>query len=205
MKKITLIVVLATMVVGVAEADFNMDWGNVEFGVYNVDGVENDGPFLSDTLVQLIWSENPISTGAAGGYLVGVNSFLPDEVILQSSYNTHVSNFGFWSPISDIYTDADVAVLPGATINAGYVYTRIFQDASATPGTYFIDAGEIDTSAYVWNHLIPATKIDAALAASVFVDQNGSTVIPEPMTLLMFGLSAMGLFVVRRVRCHYDC
>jgi len=196
MKKIVILICI-TMIASFGIADLAINWKNTSKGIYDVGGSGSTGPFITDGLAQLIWSPTGIQTGTPGAYNVVGGALLPGEILLTSTFTT--PNYGFWSSVDDIYTNADVG---GANINTGKFFTRIFQDHNASAGVFFIDVGEVDASAWVYNPGPPADPQtvygDNAVPATTTINANNTAVIPEPGTFGLMGLAGLGLFMARR-------
>ncbi|MEE9358731.1 MAG: PEP-CTERM sorting domain-containing protein [Sedimenticolaceae bacterium] len=200
MKK-TMAIVAVIAMAGVASADLAVDWASTA-GMYDVGGSGGGGPFITDGIVQLIWDASGSQTisGGAGGYNVGGGALLAGEFLL----NTAVINSGFgqWADGVGIYSDANVG---GADIASGVFFTRIFQDATGSVGSFFLDTGEM-AATLVYNAgppVDPASITDysgiAVVGASTgSIDANATTVIPEPATFGLMGIAGLGMFLARR-------
>jgi hypothetical protein len=180
-----------------AFADLAIDWKNTTKAVYQPGGSGGSGPFVTNGMIQLIWSASGITTTSGNGYDLEGGTLLPGEYLLATAYTTPL--YGFWSAISDIYVNTDVG---GANINSGYFFTRIFQNSTASLGAYFVDVGQVNAASWVYSYgppPDPATVYNTgSLSANVTINQNLTTVIPEPATMGLFGLGAIGTFLIRR-------
>ncbi len=112
-------------------------------GIYDVGGVGSQGPWVSTGKVQLVWSMDGIQADTSGVYPVEGGTPLPGEYVLEETYTTE---WGTWNETGNIYSNSAVG---GTEINSGYVFTRVFQTASASAGGYFLDIGEVNATDYL--------------------------------------------------------
>lgn len=181
MKKIMAIAMVA-MVAGITSADLSIDWtSGIAGGVYDDNGVD----FVEGGTAQLIWSTSPM-IDTAGAYDV---ANMADEFVLLTdvtgAYGQGFAGSGIWS-------NADVG---GNEISSGYFYTRIF---SATSDSFLDIAGGSPVLA-TYSATDPSTVYSDAVLAGVYtINQNGTTVIPEPATIGLMGIAGLGMFLARR-------
>ena len=81
----------------------------------------------------------------------------------------------------------------------GHFFTRIYQN-NGSNGEYFMDIAMGDGANYIYNPSNTSTVFsDNVVPAGVnWVGSNGTQVVPEPATALLFGVGGIGAFIVRR-------
>lgn len=185
----------------VAYSDLAINWSNSNQPVY-LDHA--GGPFVADgSLVQLIWSENGITTSQPGLYNIRGGSLLPGEYLLDST--TTGGGYGLWKRAlgndgGGLYSDTDVG---GADINAGYFYTRIFNNPPGDayhsyPFLFepnFVDVNQAASSSYNYDPLDPLSVYsDNALGGTPAV----IPAIPEPATAFLFVIGLSFTWLARK-------
>jgi hypothetical protein len=185
MKKIAIIALVA-MIAGIASADLSVDWKSESGAVTGSDGGTD---YLVGSTVQLIWSSSAAIT-AAGGYDLAALQSAGAFYVLDTTTTTPI-----WTGVGGIFGNADVG---GNNINSGYFYTRVFQSSGAL-GEYFLDIPMAAGGDYVYSATDPATTYSTdVVSGTPWVGANGTTVVPEPATIGLFGLGALSAWIIRR-------
>jgi len=205
MKKAIMIATVA--VAGVVCADLSTIFQNTQIIIDDGSGGLADG-----AKVQLIWSGAGIQTAGGGQFNVLNGATLGGEFVLAEtttfgSGGAQPAGNGLWQPVQDVYFNSDVG---GADINSGFFFTRIF-NATGAAGESFLDIGQVDASLWVYDDGStltppapdPATiyqenSVPGAAFSTQLLNQNGSTVIPEPATIGLMGIAGLGMFLARR-------
>ncbi len=181
MKKIAIIAV-AAMVTGIASADLAVAWKNTAGAVTAPSGGSS---YLVGSTVQLLWSAAGAVT-TAGSYNNVNGALLAGEQLLDSTISGVNSS---WN-------------LPGETFagdySGGAFFTRFFQSDGAG-GEFFLDVEMADGADWVFNSKDPTTTYKTDVVAGVLnINQNATTVIPEPATLGLMGVAGLGMFLARK-------
>ena len=187
-------------------ANFNSLTGPVTigFGVVGNEGTSlGSGPYLSGdstdwTSLQLSNSSTPqfpFVTGADFGIIFrGNGNFqaFSDGNLLQNDTNIHAEDFNLHQ-ISAVVSGVSGV---GSGFTGGGTLITLYADGSATPFASFSSAlGQIPAFT---NDQIAFGTSGGAIGA---VTNLSVTVTPEPGSLCLFGLGALGLLVVARRRC----
>jgi len=206
MNKRLFILVVATVTATLALADLSTDWRNSSKGIYDVGGAGSAGPFVVGGVVQLIWSPTGITTTTGNSYAVDASAIRGQITGIASEYvllRDITTTYGKFTGSTDVFTSADIG---GADINTGFFFTRIFQ-GDGSGGQFFLDTDAVDASLWVYDDgagnspPVPDTATiykENAIANTVWIDANNTTVIPEPGTFGLMGLAGLGLFMARR-------
>ena len=162
--------------------------------------VDNDGfsPLLGNgeqAFIQLIYAgaNNAIdSTGAGvGGTLLDAG----DDVVLWSGLGPVAVGGDFTTEFGTF----DAGNIPGAGINGGFVYGRIFQDSGAAASSYFYQG---TLSVNMPNVDLGATPPPLSTQYDLLPSSAGAIanmqVVPEPATLGLMGVAGLGMFLARR-------
>jgi hypothetical protein len=193
MKK-TMAVLMVVAVAGVASADLAVNAKNQTPLVR--EGFTSIGPgqgLEAGAYVQLLWKAD--NAGYQSDDLA--ESLLnPGEYLLRDGYADNVGLFNLTS--SPAFTDADVG---GADVNTGYFYARIFERGTVAPGDFFLEMGIQGPTLTEFDPLVaPSTySLNMGLdVAEVWIDSQGTTVVPEPATIGLMGIAGLGLVLARR-------
>jgi hypothetical protein len=193
MKK-TMAVLMVVAVAGVASADLAVNAKNQTPLVR--EGFTEVGPgqgLEAGAYVQLLWSAD--NTGYQSDDL---NDSLLNagEYLLREGY---AGNVGLFNLTSDpAFTSADVG---GADINAGYFYARVFERGTVAPGDFFLEMGITGPTLTAYDPLVPTSTYSFNMGADlteVWIDAQGTTVVPEPATIGLMGIAGLGLVLARR-------
>ncbi len=188
------------LVSSMAYADFSVQFRNRDVAVTTDGTVGNAVP--AGTKVQLIWSAAGIQTSSGNSYNVLNGALLAGEILLTEDVTA--GTFGFWDgpTVAVTFSDSDVG---GASIDTGFVYARIFMDATGSAGSAFADVNEvdIDVDGYVFSSTDTSTQFTTSATglaggSLLNIGSFGTTVIPEPATIGLVGIAGMGLFLARR-------
>ena len=193
MKK-TMAVLMVVAVAGVASADLAVNAKNQTPLVR--EGFTSIGPgqgLEAGAYVQLLWKAD--NAGYQSDDLA--ESLLnPGEYLLRDGYADNVGLFNLTS--SPAFTDAEVG---GADVNTGYFYARIFERGTVAPGDFFLEMGIQGPTLTEFDPLVaPSTySLNMGLdVAEVWIDSQGTTVVPEPATIGLMGIAGLGLVLARR-------
>ncbi len=178
-------------------ADIGIDWTSTG-GLFANGGTWLGGPWVGGALAQLIWcADDPTATGNKA-WATNPNYLAPGEFLL-TSFITSMSTdeqYGMFAGKGGVFTDA----LVGGDITAGYVYGRVFQDATPNALDYYYQGGVVNR---------PITPYDPSNPGSIQLSNLTSTPqmldrqvepVPEPasMTLALLGLGTLA--AARRFR-----
>jgi hypothetical protein len=193
MKK-TMAVLMVVAVAGVASADLAVNAKNQTPLVR--EGFTSVGPgqgLESGAYVQLLWKAD--NAGYQSDDLA--ESLLnPGEYLLRDGYAGNVGLFNIAA--GDPFTSADVG---GSDINAGYYYARIFERGTVVPGDYFLEMGIQGPALTAYDPLVPTSTYSLNMGldvAEVWINSQGTTVVPEPATIGLMGIAGLGLVLARR-------
>jgi len=188
MKKI-LVMMIAATVAGIATADIAVELKN-DAGVVTTDG----STFVNQAYVQLVW--NASAPAMAPGE-VGISLFAAGDYVLNS-LTTSVGYGGTWSDqVLGVLTYADTAV-GSVNILTGNLSVRIFDDANKGFGAKYLQFGlDTDGSLTEYNSLTPSTIYETAGALDGNIGASSYTVVPEPATIGLFGIGAIGAWILR--------
>ncbi len=180
MKKIAIVVVVG-MIASVASADLSIVWKSMGGGITGQSGAP---AYLEGSRIDLIYSMDGAITDE-GEY----NLALADEEILATGFTGGNS---LWNGNGVIYY---------ADYTAGVFFTRIYEfDGSV--GEYFMDIPMGAGADYIYNALDTATLYADDVVVfrdpALNINENGTTVVPEPATLGLMGVAGLGMFLARR-------
>ncbi len=207
-----LAVAVAAAVAGTASADIAVNWRSDGFILVNGGNSSNfPADYVGDTggeLVQLIWSDvDPSLFGAFGNttdYLdVGGSEVLLTSFLNNVSHSGAVGGGNFDYPAEQnggarpSFADADVG---GTDITGGYLYTRVFEDATPAAGEYYFQSGVVTPSQLAANFVSPpGTGGDHVITASATVGEATLMIgVPEPSVVVLSGLGGL-LILGRRI------
>lgn len=195
------VVAVALVLGSIAQADVNMNtWGN-SWGIYAF-GQGAGGSYITNgTLVQLIWSpDNAISP------LDGLNPNMLD-LSEKLMYVTNGPEAGGWGLIvtdlddpaggNFIYNDTTF----GVTLANGWIYCRVFDEAVPFTGGHYFESALVDANE--WTNVPPVwTSLDITQGGTDpgFAVNQVIGVIPEPMSMALFGLGLVSVAILRRRR-----
>lgn len=187
-----LIGVIAVVACLSAYSDFMYTW-NAQEGFWK-DGNSSSGYLLGGgfSLIQFIFSTNnvvdPVDPfNVAGGYVSG------DEEVLGSSIVTNtVLNENEWGTFTRDYGGS------GNPFRAGYIYGRVFEFATVNPGDSYFDAA-ITNTADAGSPPFPLLYEFNTTPVLLDGDELTQTVVPEPVSMALFGVGLVTL-LVRRLR-----
>lgn len=190
MKKIILLAITA-MIAGIGSADLSIKWTSQSGGISAPDG---STPLVGST-INLVWSDTAAIT-TAGSYNLGAMETAGDFYVLREGVTGGNS---LW-----LYTDVpiyDNSTVGGNNINSGFFYTRVFE-ATGAADEYFLDLSMGAGADYVYAATDAGSVYSSDVApAGVFtpIDANNTIVaVPEPATIGLFGLGALGAWIIRR-------
>lgn len=200
MMKKALAALIAVTLAGVAHADIQINW-RAQAGFYHngtVGNFPNDGILFpsGSTIAMLIWSPdsviNDVDPSNVGGNYVGGNDLYLDTFVV-SYPGSSLSEFADYLNGAEIYVNANYG---GTLLQNGFVYARIFQDATPVAGEYYFDSPVLATTAY--------TGIEGAQLLDHNTDNtNGNElnklIVPEPSVLAFLGAGAL-VVAFRRMR-----
>lgn len=197
-----IVVVILIMSANSFFADIAVNWNNTT--TFLIDSGLSESP-VDGSLVQLIWSPTLPVSGSNhwakinGGVAVGQHVLASDTT---ESFLGHWSGNGML-----VFNDDNVG---GSDINNGYFFTRVFDSATPAAGssyaefaTYDLPAGVLkdydgtDASAYLTEMGPVAGDLSAAEFAGLAVVMD-QTVVPEPSTVLFFGMGGLGAWLLRK-------
>jgi hypothetical protein len=134
--------------------------------------------------VQLIYSlDGNVNDALVGGGVSG------DDLSWTSYTITEGVNSSEWADFS--------APTYNTTYSSGYVYARIFQDSIIDDGDWYY----YSTPLLLQDSTAPQTiqmNTDLVNGNAIDFGSNVAQVVPEPATFLLFGMGAMGAWLVRR-------
>ena len=189
----SMLVCVLAAATGVATADIAVGWLQTA-PVWSEAGAGN---VIAPGKAQLIWSATDTS-GLLASTVFGGRA-TADEVILHS---LDTAAAGQWTlgGATLVYDDSNVG---GLDINAGYLFTRIFESTGS------ITVADNYITVTVWDPILatytnPDLTVNApfqtasVVLAPTGIDSQGTTVIPEPATLGLMGIAGLGLFLARK-------
>lgn len=156
-------------------------------------------PLPAGALIQLIWSADAVYAGFGSG------SGPLDTEVSGGNYSAY-NDYLLWSGYGDIpggISGGDIdginvysnSAVGGATINNGYVYAYIFQNAAPVAGDFFARSTMAGPPLSEATNIPPeVVSIDFAPTAAVTLDTYTIQAIPEPstMVLMLLGFVALG-------------
>lgn len=165
------------MMVGVSFADLAISWKSQAGAVEATNGA-ND--FLEGSRIDLIFSEAGAVTAPGPYYPWDLN-----EIILATG--TTGAN-SLWNEPGQVFS---------GDFTGGFFFTRIYE----TDGSffeYFLDIPMGHGADWVYNPMDTHTVYaDNVVSGILWVGENGVALIPEPATVSLMGIAAMGLFMMR--------
>lgn len=84
------------------------------------------------------------------------------------------------------------------TFVSGKVYARIFQDNTIGAGDWYFSSPLLTLADITGNNLPQEIELAGSAMQSINVGAGTAQVVPEPATALLFGIGAMGAWMVRR-------
>lgn len=195
MKKVVLLVAVMALISS-SHAIIDVNWiasGGFYFNANPSVGILGDGTGNS-TIAQLMYSPDNVKDNILTSMAGDVNDVIWDTVtITENGIIGDFDDFAFFLG-NENYTNP--------TFTSGYVYALIFQDNNVqvndwyayTPLYALVDVGGVilTQSIELNTDTINGNAIDVNNGVSV------AQVIPEPTTALLFGIGAMGAWLVRR-------
>ncbi len=200
MKKI----VIAMMMIGLVATSYgavDISWlasGGFYFAAdpnTGILGLDNSG---NSTIAQLMYSPDAIQdAGSVGG--IGLNglSFAGGNDVMWSSLTITADGSSF----------AGYAVFPTAqsyqqagTAPAGFVYAMIFQDNVLNAGDWYFYTPMVSVQDITGLMTAQSLQLNNDVDFGDAINSGATTaqVIPEPATMLLFGIGGMGAWLLRR-------
>jgi len=192
-----LVVIALSLIAAGASADIGVTWKNTTAGFFN-NAAPPTGTLLGNDAVHLlIWS---LSAPPSVDYALAGTGVGSGEIVLYTGPGP-LSNSQFnYSGL--VFNDTHVG---GADINAGYLYSRIFQDSTVDVGDLYYQSPIFSSPALPeYDALTPSTVIThntPASSGAIVLDLATTgvyTVVPEPSVLAFLGLGGLALAARRR-------
>jgi hypothetical protein len=191
MKKGLVGLMVLLVAVSAAQADIAVRWKSTSYMK------DHNGTYLNGvtTIHQLIWSlSNPSS------YVARYNTpnyLAPGEYLLNQGTTTDYGRFDY-SGSAPVYDNSDVG---GNNINSGYLYSRIIENNSPDPNTYYWQSVITGPGLTVYDEMNPDGTIITHITAPAppTSSQCNIQMIPEPGTMGLV-LAGLGMIALRRFR-----
>lgn len=197
MKKITMAILAGVAVAGVASADISVLFKSQTALVR--EGYTTLGPgqgLEAGAYVQLIWKAD--NAGYQSDNL-DVSLLNAGEYLLADGYAGAVGIFDIpGGGVASQFSDSDVG---GNNILNGYFYARVFERGTVAVGDYFLEMGIQGSPLTEYDPLSAGTTYSDNMAADVgdiWIDSQGTTVVPEPATIGLMGVAGIGMFLARK-------
>ena len=203
--------ILLTIFIGISVTSYgniNIDWlatGGFYYSANSNIGILGDGTGNS-TIAQLIYSADLVMDGATiGGGTLGDDTIWATKTITEDGIANDATQFDSfaWFLLPNNYQQ---------TFVSGNVYARIFQDDTIEAGDWYFY-----TPMYTLQDIAGPVPGPAGTPQGIEMNtsplgnaiDSGPTVaqvVPEPATFLLFGIGAMGAWLVRRnkLKCREE-